>query len=280
MSNTLPSGWDPEFSSRSPMYAPLRPLAEVFSDYKLWPGLNDYQGLLVAQPEPVLTMSGKPLKVVAQDAKPQQFEQHYAPRVYMTGEIQTRTENWHDFFQLLTWLVFPRTKAVINAVHIPLARQRIASGVALGRRTPVENMLSLFDEGGAVVVSSDESLLQLIRDFKWNELFWQRRDELQSNLKCITFGHAMYEKGLAPYIGMTANCLLLKVDAEFLVKPQPEQLHELDGRMAQIFSNGTLLQKPKDLSPLPILGMPGWDPDNASPSYYDNSHYFRAGRSK
>ena len=92
-------------------------------------------------------------------------------------EMFERVMHWHDFFQYLTWFMFPKTKAVINSIHIPAAKKRIAEGVELGRRTPIENMLSLFDEGGAVVISSDASLLQLIRDFQWKELFWHRRDE-------------------------------------------------------------------------------------------------------
>jgi len=77
--------------------------------------------------------------------------------------------------------MFPKTKAVINAIHIPAAQLRIENNVDLGRRSPIENMLSLFDEGGAVILCSDETLLQLIRDFKWKEFFWHRRNERLTN---------------------------------------------------------------------------------------------------
>jgi hypothetical protein len=30
------------------------------------------------------------------------------------------------------------------------------------------------------------------------------------------------------------------------------------------------------LAPLPILGLPGWDPANVDPSYYDDARVFRA----
>ncbi len=229
--------WDAAFSSRSPMYLPLHSLADDFKNFYEWPSLSDYQALLLAQVNPVTTLSSKPLVIVAQGGKPQHFEQQYAPRIYMTGEIQTRTENWHDFFQLLSWIAFPQTKALINSIHIPLARQRIAAGGDLGRRTPVENMLSLFDEGGAIIVSSDDSLLQLVRDFKWKELFWQRREELASKFQCVTFGHALYEKGLAPYLGMTANCVLLSVKADFFSLSAAAQLNQLDERIRIIFND-------------------------------------------
>lgn len=225
-------------------------------------------------------MAGKTLEIVPQDGKPGHFHEHYAPRIYLTGEIQTRTENWHDFFQFLTWFMFPKTKAVINSIHVPSAQARIENNVDLGRRSPIENMLSLFDEGGAIILCSDDSMLQLIRDFKWKELFWQRRDELAEKLKLVTFGHALYEKGLSPYIGMTANCILLPVEKKILQQTNQEQLNYIDTELAQLFMTGEPYKKPKDLSPFPLLGLPGWHEDNENESFYDNVHYFRPGRVK
>ena len=208
MHRTSSPVWQPHFALSSPLFEPLRPFSDKFSSFVQWPQLADFQHLLDECETPITTLTGKRLKVVAQEGKPSNFEEHYAPRIYMTGEIQTRLENWHDFFQYLTWIMFPKTKAVINSIHIPYARARINQGGDLGARTPIENMLSLFDEGGAVIISSDLSLLQLIREFRWKDLFWQRRTELAAKFRCITFGHAMYEKALSPYIGMTANCIL------------------------------------------------------------------------
>ncbi len=243
-----------------------------------WPMLDDYQRLLEQQTSPVMTRNGSPLRIVPQADKPGSFEQHYAPRIYMRGEIQTRSENWHDFFQLLTWIMFPRTKALINEIHIPLAQARIKSGAELGRRTPLENMLSLFDEGGAVVVSSDEKLLQMIREFQWKPLFWQQRTALQQQLRCIVFGHAMYEKGLEPYVGMTANAILLHCEERFFQLSNHEQLAWVDATLVEVLASREQLSVPRDLAPFPILGMPGWDEDNSEEGYYDDHHYFRAGR--
>ncbi len=270
--------WRPDFYERSPLYAPLRPLVERFAAYTDWPTLADLQQLLDEREAPLRTLHGAALKIVPQEGRPDHFAQHYAPRIYLNGEIQTRTRNWHDFFQLLSWFLFPRTKAVINAIHIPLARERLDKGVDIGRRTPVENMLSLFDEGGAVLVASDPSLLELVREFKWKELFWQRRNELSEKFDCTVFGHAMYEKALAPYLGMTANTILLEGDDEYFSGDREKRLAWIDDRLAAIFDNGQEYQKPRDLQPFPILGMPGWDAANSDESYYDNTEYFRSGR--
>jgi len=273
--------WDVNFSSFSPIFTPLKPWLEKFSQFEQgWPALEDYQAVLDALPQPIKTLAGKTLKVVPQDGKPGHFHEHYAPRVFLTGEVQTRTENWHDFFQFLTWFMFPKTKAVINSIHVPSAQARIENNIDLGRRSPIENMLSLFDEGGAVILCSDESLLQLIRDFKWKDLFWQRREELDEKLKLITFGHALYEKGLSPYVGMTANCILFHTTEALLHQSNQQQLDWIDTELSNLFSEGTRYVQPKDLSPFPLLGLPGWDAHNTDEAYYDNQQYFRPNRGK
>ena len=273
------SQWDPLFFLRSPMFQTLSGFKSWYRSFlNEWPTLDDYQQLLAQQHDPVTTRNGFPLRIVPQADKAGSFEQHYAPRIYMSGEIQTRTENWHDFFQLLSWIMFPRTKAMINEIHIPIAQARIEAGSDPGRRAPLENLLSLFDEGGAVVISSDQTLLQMVRGFQWKSLFWQQREALQEKLKCIVFGHAMYEKGLEPYIGMTANAVLLHCDDKFFQLTNEQQLAWVDEALLTALADREQFSVPKDLSPFPILGMPGWDENNGDEAYYDNRRYFRPGR--
>jgi hypothetical protein len=281
MAKLINSAWDPQFIFRSPMFEPLLPLAHKLADFTYgWPSLHDYQILLAQHPEPILTHHGAPLRIAVQGPRPRCLEEQYASRIYLTGEIQTRVANWHDFFQLLTWLTFPKTKAAINAIHHQAATGRFAAATESGRRSPVENMLSLFDEGGAIVACSDAGLLQMIRDFDWKNLFWQHRAGLTGKMDCIIFGHALYEKALAPYIGMTANSVLLPVDPGFFYKLMDEKIRIIDDQLSTLFINGTHYQSPQALSPLPILGIPGWDMHNVHESYYDNTAYFRPGRAK
>jgi hypothetical protein len=266
-----------DFQPRHPLFAPLSPWHEWLAGFTAWPDLADYQRLLDCQSQPIVTAGGKALRIVFDDrATPQEFADHYAPRIYLTGEIATRRHNWHDLFQFLSWLAFPATKALINSLHLPHARHRLALGER-GRRSPIENMLSLFDEGGAVVLSSDTALLELIRDHQWHALFWQQRAALERHLSVIVFGHALYEKGLRPYVGMTANCLLLEVSPHFHTLPWPERLQQCDRGLRDRLAQGDL-QRPRDLQPLPLLGMPGWDEANQHEGYYQNRDYFRPPR--
>jgi len=39
---------------------------------------------------------------------------YYELHIAQTGEVETRPGNWHDLFNALAWVAFPRRKAAIN----------------------------------------------------------------------------------------------------------------------------------------------------------------------
>ena len=113
-------------------------------------------------------------------------------------------------------------------------------------------MLTLFDEGGIVVAAADPELPALLREFRWKELFWRRRPEVLRSMRFHVFGHAIYEKALEPYKGVTAKALIMDVAPGLLDAPIERQLSELDARAADYFSATQALASTRSLSPLPI----------------------------
>ena len=104
------------------------------------------------------------------------FAQKYEPQIYLTGEIQTRFKNWHDLFNALVWLSFPRAKAMLNQLHFQeLLREKQTKVV---QRGALRDAATLFDESGVVVVTSDRNLAKLLIDHEWKALFWQQRIRL------------------------------------------------------------------------------------------------------
>ena len=201
---------------------------------------------------------------------------HYEKRIAETGEIATR-ENWHDFFNAMQWLTFPQSKAAISEMHTRLMAAQTA-GVKV--RSIPRDVLTLFDEGGVIVASADESLLTHIRNFEWKKLFVDRRAETGKNINFYLAGHSVLEKMLDPFVGVMAKALLLKVDDNFFAQSHDEQLCEIDSRAADWLMNEASLVSTRNLHPLPILGIPGWFAANESPGFYDDAHYFRAGYSR
>lgn len=205
-----------------------------------------------------LNANNKTLFFVEQTDEMDFAELGYEQRIYQHGQIATRNNNWHDFFNALVWLGFPQTKAALNAIH----HQEISiqKNTTRSRR---RDLLTLFDECG-VVVMADEPVLNLIRGHQWHTLFVGKKQLwLDGSITIITFGHAMFEKYLDPYIGMTAKALLLDTKKENLDNWLSEQLNE-----------NKLLKTKTELSPLPVLGIPGWH-SLQDDAFYANQNYFR-----
>ena len=198
----------------------------------------------------------------------------YETRIFETGEVQTRPGSWHDLFNALVWLAFPRTKATLNQHHC----DEIAARRGEAQRGTARDVLTLFDEGGVIVACADAQLARLLLDFRWKELFWTRRSEVRRSMRFHVFGHAIYEKALAPRKGVTAKALILDVSTMLLAEPVQRQLAELDVRAAKYFSEPRALASTRSLAPLPILGIPGWEPANEREEYYDDASQFRPGR--
>lgn len=199
------------------------------------------------------TQSGKPLRFVAPCAK----DSYYEVKVFETGCVETRPESEHDFFNALAWLAFPRTKARINAMH---AAEIPREG---GRRGRLRDLLTILDEGGAIVQCDDPELLRLLRAGDWKHLFWTHRARVQTGMKVAVIGHAVLEKALEPWPGITSKVIVLPsgVDA--------------DAGAADWLARLAPGASPRDLPPLPIYGYPGWHPQNDSPKFYEDRRYFR-----
>lgn len=212
----------------------------------------------LAEEAQVRTTSGMPLRFVA----PSPADPYYEVHLYETGCVATRSENWHDLFNALVWLAYPRTKAVINALH---ARQIPLEG---GRRGRLRDLLTIFDEGGAIVASDDAGLVAMIRDFRWRELFWDSRARVLRDLRFTVIGHAVLEKAREPWAGIT--CKALFVDSR--CDPDVAAANWLEDHAPQ----GT----PHLLAPLPIFGYPGWLAESASADFYRDERYFRPFREK
>jgi hypothetical protein len=267
--------WDPDFLARSPMFEPLRALGGALAGPD-WPGRSVLQNLLERSGSPVTTCSGLPLRLVAAGGRRRSFEERYEARIHLRGEIIFRERNWHDLLNVLVWLTFPRAKAALNARHYAALRAQYAARAA--NRGPAQDALTLFDEGGVIVAACDDALLELLRGWRWRELFWSNRTGLRERMRFYLFGHALYEKALRPFLGITGRGILLKTVPALLAQPPREQIAVLDSQVAAYISGSGNLTAPRELAVLPVLGVPGWCPENEQESYYDNTDYFRSGR--
>ncbi len=268
--------WDKQRLLREAAYAPLHPFIDCFEE-EHFPTLQDQNALLAAQQPTIKTLSGHTVRFVPQEYGKLPFEAQYEPRCYLKGEVPTRENNWHDLLNALIWFVFPKAKAAINQRHY-LALTTEDKATLPSQRGTVRDTNTLFDESGVVVAYADDELAALLRNFQWKELFWQRRAQVQTSMGFYLFGHGLYEKALTPYVGMTGQGLLLPVAQEFFSWPMPQRMAHLDSKLAEYLNAPQHCRSTRELTPVPLLGIPGWAAENEHAAYYDNTHYFRSGR--
>jgi len=255
----------PEFAAQL-LYAPLRPWLSALPGDGEPPG-SDLLNALAAERD-IVTGSGASLRFVVPGGSGLAYEE----RIYWLGEVETRPGAWHDVFNAMVWLAYPRTKAALNTRHhLALAGQTAEGGAGRG---PLRDALTQFDECGAAVLSSSLDLWEDIRAHRWQEVFWRRRAETVSSLQVFVFGHASYDMLRMPHLGLCAKALLLHVEEDWHALPPSAQVEDVDNRMAQRFA-GDFAPRTRDFQPLPLLGIPGATPANAFPDYYEDKRQFR-----
>jgi len=190
----------------------------------------------------------------------------YEKHIFETGEVSTRAENWHDLFNALAWMRFPALKAAMNAMHY-----RHLDEAHDGRRGRQRDALTLLDESGALVLSTDGPLREALCKKDWSRAFEKLRGSWSSTVVLVA-GHAMLEKFLSPYKAMTAQALFLDLPAETPVR-------EVDALLADRLLGEDLLVSTRDLSPLPLAGIPGWWPgEPQDEAFYADTGVFRPAR--
>ena len=241
----LPIDW------QLPWYAPwasyARPVNQAWqhSHHPLHTALNSALGPQAAK------------QFVAQQILPEGVA--YEAFIFEQQRIPTRN-NPHDFFNGLCWLRFPKTKAQLNRLQaIEIARDGVG-----GQRGRLRDALTVFDENAALLWAP-LPIWQALQDKQWQDLFVTHRG-LWSECQLQLFGHALLEKMLSPYKGITAHVWCLPL-------PDGQTDAQIDASLCQQLTPENLIDKP--FTPLPLAGIPGWWPDNHAPDFYEDKKVFR-----
>ncbi len=200
---------------------------------------------------------------------------YYEAIIFEDRTVPTRESNWHDFFNALIWMQFPRTKTLLNQMHMD---DIAVHGVH--PRTPARNRITHFDECGVVIAvpecKQDEgrALLAELAVHKWTDVLLDKRESWGDVLHPFIFGHANLEMMLAPFIGLTGKWLAVSVPDDFATLSEQQQCAAVDDALYCRFTNEDLFSQKGHLHPLPLLGVPGWYSPQ-TPALYQNTDYFR-----
>jgi len=185
-------------------------------------------------------------------------------RIVEQNELIVRPDNLHDTVNALVWHTFPAAKRAISETHVALGAAATANG-----RPRRRDILTLFDEAGALIISQRDDLRALHEAHEWKRLFVDHRTDFIRDCRVILFGHGTLEQLASnPHRGLTVKALWLPLAAE-------ASADAIDELLARGIASGTLLAASERRLALPILGVPGWFPESEAPDCYGDIDVFR-----
>lgn len=131
--------------------APQWPSLDLYNHHVVMRGIRNQHGHLI-------TFIPQPSKRFLRKNKHQ--IPSYNEWISTEGNVLTRHENWHDFFNMLVWTTLPQTKVALHARQYGESLEHPA--ITVQGRTPAQDLLTRLDEGGVALFCSPQlyALLQ------------------------------------------------------------------------------------------------------------------------
>lgn len=207
-------GWAPRAFEESVWYFPLAALWSAHAGSARFPDPGELSEQYRAETAGIddLASGARALRFVATPPKkrrtrrgPVDLRALYEGRIVHQGEVPTRLDDWHDFFNALTFSAFPRAKWALHVRQFALLEARVTPGAARlpGARSREQDALALFDEGGIAlcVLPERRALLTESADMcgsahaQAGRTFSETCEALcrAGDARAVPFGHALPE---------------------------------------------------------------------------------------
>lgn len=253
-----------------PWLLPLQGLLASLAASLAQPGFRD--DLLpsfnqLASEQGLQNRDGVPLAFVPQSCLPAGVA--YESFIFDNGQVPSR-DNLHDFFNALIWLRFPAIKRQLNAMQAACIREAGVGQV----RGKLRDAVTLFDESAAIVAvrasAAGSAMSSALRGHDWHTLLVAQRAAFGQDMAVFLFGHALLEKLCQPYKAITAHAWLVSMDEAFFSVPLEAQCALIDAAVAAQLKAGELSHT-RCFTPLPVLGVPHWWPQQDDAFYADTA---------
>lgn len=238
--------WVPDFDQKSPLFAPFRALSRQLCGSERWPSTDEYTELFARVCRERQLDLG-PLKFAAQPKKARRakreavvLEELYDGSIALRGEVPCLTESYHDLFNALIFAAFPLSKRALHARQFRALSERVEPGMKRlpEARTREQDALTVFDEGGSVVLVS--------REFheRWSgEKPWTLLDVADGQAQLWLFGHALLEHVFYGRYELR-SCAVVLVRDETTPCGDEDVLPWLDRRVAQLLGDTRRFRAP------------------------------------
>jgi len=247
-------GWDPHFVRRSAWFWPLAAAAGRFAVCADWPSRAQ---LAAAYTELALPAGAEPLEFVENVRKQDkhaagklQLARLYDARITRDRQVPTRERDWHDFFNALCFITFPRAKRALHARQFAILQARVApDAVRLpAARTPEQDALTLFDEGGAVIAAEPAAHRRLSTAAEPELAAVLAELTQHGSARVVPFGHALFEhvvEGLRCPGGSTQIIQLAALGGS-----DAQLLRALDGELTALLADPSYFTTPRQAAHL------------------------------
>jgi hypothetical protein len=252
----------------------------------LFPSIEQLNIFLQGLEERPTSGCGVPLSCVEQKVSSRRtsvaqegVQENYQLRLFLKGELLTRNQNWHDVFNFFTHCIWPKSKAVLNARHFFVIDETLPfpwTARPGQNRGPEQDLLTHVDEGGVLVVTSDAQVLHNLKNREWKEVFCRGRAALKESTRFWIFGHALFEDVLKGHPRPHGSGVGILVPPHFWEQDWDTQRQKVDLEFALLLQQRSSFKKLKDVFPVPLLGYPGFVPENEFEEFYEDKIYFRA----
>jgi hypothetical protein len=192
-------GWDPRLCERSPWLWPLTAAASHFERHADWPTLADfdraYRAITTGLGVPELSFRANVRKQDKHDGARVVLHALYDARIALTREVPTRERDWHDLLNMLCFSTFPHSKLALHARQYARLAERLGEHATKlpNRRTPEQDALTLFDEGGVLLACDAEAHAQLSAAARPGAETLALSLCSARRLRVVPFGHALFE---------------------------------------------------------------------------------------
>jgi hypothetical protein len=167
------------------------------------------------------------------------------------------------------WQSYPLVKRALNALQ---AAQIAQDGVGKSRG-PARDAATILDENGALLVVRDSdagrALVDDLRAHRWLAALYEKRAMLGVDAEVWLFGHALMEKLVAPRKAITAHVRVLFAGDDYFALEHDARRAWLDRSVADTLARDGL--HAADVTPLQVLGVPGWWPGQDEDFYLDTT---------
>ncbi|HEX2678755.1 MAG TPA: DUF3025 domain-containing protein, partial [Polyangiales bacterium] len=215
-----------------------------------WPTARDLDALYAERAAragaPALRFAENVRKEDKRDAGRVVLDALYDGRIAQRGEVPTRERDWHDFFNALCFATFPRAKHALHTrqYRALAARVKPEDKRLPNARTPEQDALTLFDEGGAVIAAQPSTCAELAAATEADRLSRLLQLMAAGRARVVPFGHALFEhlvEGLRCPGGCTQTLALPELPAG-----DEALLDAVDAALASALQDAARFLSPRD----------------------------------